>query len=419
MRETIDLEYKQGLSKTYLKTVSAFANYGTGKILFGVDDNGVSVGLSDPEDACLRIENSVNDNLSPVPRFTLDINEDDTVALTVHEGAAKPYLYHGKAYRRADSATVEVSRLEYGRLVLAGANTTFDALESSRQELSFEQLQKELSNKVGLKALDANALISLELVSSSGEYNNAAALLADTNQFVGTDMVRFGDSISKILSRRTFEGVSVLAQMEQALAVFDEYYAYEEVIGATRVRKSLIPREAFREAVANALVHRCWDVRANVKISMFADRIEIVSPGGLPDGITEKQYLGGGPSIARNPILANVFFRLGYIERFGTGIPRIIAAYAGLVESPLFDVDDSAITVTLPVENGTLVTADERVVLDVLETGLVLTRSEISNTISMSKDKTIKILNGLLSKRLIKRSGAGRSTRYSKPLSSR
>lgn len=98
MRETSNLECKRQLSKTYLKTVSAFANYGTGKIVFGVDDDGISVGLDDPDDACLRIENAINDSLNPVPHFTLEITEDDAVILTVCEGSAKPYLCHGKAY---------------------------------------------------------------------------------------------------------------------------------------------------------------------------------------------------------------------------------------------------------------------------------------------------------------------------------
>lgn len=118
--------------------------------------------------------------------------------------------------------------------------------------------------------------------------------------------------------------------------------------------------------------------------------------------------------MARNPILANVFFRLGYIERFGTGIPRIIEAYADLAETPLFDVDGLAITVTLPVENGTLVTTSERTVLNALGKGSSLTRSEISSAAGMPKGKIIKLLNGLIAKRLVERGGSGRATRYSR-----
>lgn len=413
MRETATLEFKQQLSKSYLKTVSAYANYGTGEIIFGIADDGTPVGLTDPQDTCLRIEHAINDSIDPVPRFELAIEEDArTVTLTVHEGPDKPYLFSGRAYRRADTSTVEVSRLEYGRLVLTGEHVSFDALVAKEQNLAFGHLEKELASKLGLKPLDQNSLISLELMTPSGEYCNAAALLADSNHFPGIDIARFGESINIINARHTFERMSVLEQMQRTLEVFDTYYAYEEIVGFERIAKTLIPREAFREAIANALVHRCWDVRASIKVSMFADRIEITSPGGLPAGITEELYLAGGPSVARNPILANVFFRLGHIERFGTGIPRILGEYAHETVSPSFGLCDSSITVTLPVTALENVTPDERAILDVLAKGSALTRSQISEKTQLSKSKAIRTLNALVEKGLVTKVGEGRSVRY-------
>ena len=88
-----------------------------------------------------------------------------------------------------------------------------------------------------------------------------------------------------------------------------------------------IPEAAFREAIANALIHRAWDVASQIRVSMFDDRIEIVSPGGLPSGITEEEYLSGKLSILRNRNLANVFYRLGFVEILGTGIIRIKQLY--------------------------------------------------------------------------------------------
>ena len=413
MRETTTLEFKQQLSKSYLKTVSAYANYGTGKIIFGIADDGTPVGLADPQDTCLRIEHAINDSIDPVPRFELSIEEDTrTVTLTVHEGPDKPYLFSGRAYRRADTSTVEVSRLEYGRLVLTGEHVSFDALVAKEQDLAFSHLEKELASKLGVKPLDQNSLISLELMAPSGEYCNAAALLADSNQFPGVDVARFGESTNIIHSRHAFERTSVLEQMQRTLEVFDTYYAYEEIVGFERITKTLVPREAFREAIANALVHRCWDVRANIKVGMFADRIEITSPGGLPAGITEELYLAGGPSVARNPILANVFFRLGHIERFGTGIPRILNEYAHETVSPSFALRDSSITVTLPVTVLENVTPDERAILDVLAKGSALTRSQIAEKTQLSKSKAIRTLNALIDKKLITKIGEGRSVRY-------
>jgi len=413
MRETATLEFKQQLSKSYLKTVSAYANYGTGKIIFGIADDGTPVGLADPQDTCLRIEHAINDSIDPVPRFELAIEGDTrTVTLTVHEGPDKPYLSSGRAYRRTDTSTVEVSRLEYGRLVLTGEHVSFDALVAKEQDLAFGHLEKELASKLGLKPLDQNSLISLELMTPSGEYCNAAALLADSNHFPGIDIARFGESINIINARHTFEHMSVLEQMQRTLEVFDTYYAYEEIVGFERIAKTLVPREAFREAIANALVHRCWDVRANIKVGMFADRIEITSPGGLPAGITEELYLAGGPSVARNPILANVFFRLGHIERFGTDIPRILDEYAHETVSPSFALRDSSITVMLPVTVLENVTLDEEAILAVLAKGSALTRSQISEKTQLSKSKAIRTLNALVEKGLVTKVGEGRSVRY-------
>ena len=404
MRETATLEFKQQLSKSYLKTVSAYANYGTGKIIFGIADDGTPVGLADPQDTCLRIEHAINDSIDPVPRFELAIEGDTrTVTLTVHEGPDKPYLSSGRAYRRTDTSTVEVSRLEYGRLVLTGEHVSFDALVAKEQDLAFGHLEKELASKLGLKPLDQNSLISLELMTPSGEYCNAAALLADSNHFPGIDIARFGESINIINARHTFEHMSVLEQMQRTL---------EEIVGFERIAKTLVPREAFREAIANALVHRCWDVRANIKVGMFADRIEITSPGGLPAGITEELYLAGGPSVARNPILANVFFRLGHIERFGTGIPRILDEYAHETVSPSFALRDSSITVMLPVTVLENVTLDEEAILAVLAKGSALTRSQISEKTQLSKSKAIRTLNALVEKGLVTKVGEGRSVRY-------
>lgn len=416
MRETVDLEYKQKFTKTCLKTVSAYANYGDGRVIFGIDDDGNTVGLDEsPEKVCLQIENAINDTLSPVPRFELSIDEGRRlVMLTVYEGESKPYLYSGKAYRRADSSTVEVDRPELARLILSGSHMTFDALESVRQELTFDYLEDELIRKMGITQLDENALISLELKSPQGAYNNAAALLADENQFLGIDIARFGENTNIILSRRMFEKQSVLAQLHGAMEVFDDYYTYEEIVGFERVQRESIPREAFREAIANALVHRCWDVNASINIRMFADRIEVASPGGLPDGTTEEAYLAGGVSVVRNPIVANVFFRLGYIERFGTGIPRIREAYESLDVSPQFAVRDSTVTVVLPIEASGSLSADERKVLEALPKNTVRARAEIELSSGMTKGKVLRVLGGLVEKGMIEKTGSGRSVRYSR-----
>ena len=336
VRESPTVEYKESVTPTFLKTVSAYANYGTGKIEFGVDDEGVVVGLADPVAECLRIENMINDSLDPAPRYTLEPDEKHgTVILTVYEGQDKPYRSKGKAYRRNDSATVEVDRFEYGRLTLEGSNVTFDALTSARQDLSFHTLEHKCVEHLGISELTSDILRTLRLLGKDG-YTNAAAILADKNDFPGIDCVRFGDTEDVILDREAATNVSAIEQADRAVAMFARYYRYERIEGMERVQTDRIPLEAFREAVANALVHRTWDVRANVQIALYDDRVVVTSPGSLPAGLTTEQYLYGQISVLRNPIVAEAFLKLDYIEKFGTGIARIRRAYRDSINQPIF-----------------------------------------------------------------------------------
>ncbi|GHV97386.1 hypothetical protein lacNasYZ03_16840 [Lactobacillus nasalidis] len=117
MRETKNLVFKERVSNTFLKTVSAFANYGTGEIKFGIKDDGEVVGVGDPERVCLDIENKINDSIQPNPKYDLNIDKDSQViTLKVYQGPTPPYFYKSKAYKRNDSASIEVDSVELSRL---------------------------------------------------------------------------------------------------------------------------------------------------------------------------------------------------------------------------------------------------------------------------------------------------------------
>lgn len=111
MRETKNLEFKEKLTNTFLKTVSAFANYGSGKIKFGIKDDGSIVGIKNPVEFCLNVENKINDSIKPNPDYNLEIDpKTNVVTLTVKQGINPPYLYKSKAYKRNDSASIEIDR---------------------------------------------------------------------------------------------------------------------------------------------------------------------------------------------------------------------------------------------------------------------------------------------------------------------
>ncbi len=414
MRETRILEFKETITNTFLKTVSAFSNYDGGTILFGVDDDGNIKGLPDVKQACLDIENKINDSITPQPDYTLEIqNNDQTIKLTVKSGLQKPYLYKSKAYKRNDTATIEVDTLEFSRLVLDGKNIRFEELPCKDQELSFEILHRKLKETVRIENFDKDTLKTLNLYDDVNGFNNAAGLLADKNHFPGIDIVKFGENISIIQKRSTFENISVLEVYEKAIEVFRDYYQYEVIQGADRKKMEKIPEAAFREAIANALIHRVWDVDSQIRVSMFDDRIDIVSPGGLPSGITEEEYLSGKLYVLRNRNLANVFYRLGFVEIFGTGITRIKQLYAEALIKPDFEVSENAIKIVLPIfEKNADLTEDEIVVYKLLSKTMLKPISEVAPYVPFGKSKTTKLLKEMCQKGVITVEGKGKGTKY-------
>lgn len=414
MRETRTTEFKERITNTFLKTVSAFSNYDGGEIFFGIDDNGNITGVSDVKQACLDIENKINDSITPQPDYKLELqNNDKTIKLTVKSGLQKPYLYKSKAYKRNDTATIEVDTLELSRLILEGKNISFEELPCEDQELTFDILCQKLKESIQIDTFNQDTLKTLNLYNSTIGYNNAAGILADKNHFPGIDMVKFGENISVIHKRATFDNRSVLAVYEKALEVFKDYYQYEEIEGANRKKIERIPEAAFREAIANALIHRAWDVESQIRVLMFDNRIEIISPGGLPSGITEDEYLSGKLSVLRNRNLANVFYRLGFVEIFGTGITRIKQLYEEGLRRPDFEVSENTIKMVLPVlEKNLNLTEDERKIYVILSKTMLKSISEIAPYVPFGKSKTTQLLKEMNKKGVVKIEGRGRGTKY-------
>ena len=413
MKETKTLEFKETTeTNSFLKTVSAFANYSDGKIIFGICDDGTIRGIDNPNEACLNLENKLNDSIKPIPFYTLEINDDNTITMEVKKGIYTPYFYRGKAYKRNDTATIEIDRLELNRLVLEGMNQTYEEQVSSKQDLSFLQLEKELSEKLGTDKITADILKTLGLMKHD-KYNNAAALIADRNEYPGIDIVRFGKNINELMNRSMCDNISIFQMYHHAMEFYEMYYTYEKIEGSKRVRKELIPSQAYREALANALVHRLWDINSRIRISMFEDRIEISSPGGLPSGLDEEEYLKLVKVLYQKIQQLREEFRINYIEMFGSGIKRIKAAYDDSLSTPEFRVFNNSIEVRLPVvESGITITDDEQAIIDILSTSQKLSRLQLEDKTGFTKSKTVRLLASLNNKGMVLRSGSGSNIKY-------
>lgn len=207
--------------------------------------------------------------------------------------------------------------------------------------------------------------------------------------------------------------MSILKMYDLAIQTYIDYYQYEEIDGSYRKKIELIPEEAFRESIANALIHRAWDLNAKIRISMFEDRIEIVSPGGLINGITKDEYISGMISSLRNPIISNVFFRLGIVEIFGTGILRIIHSYNESINKPIFNTSTNTIQITLPVTRSKSdLKTDNEIIYNLFKQYNELSISEILSLVPYSRSKVKDILNKLKEENIIRKTGRGRGTKY-------
>lgn len=410
------LEYKSEISKTFLKTVSAFANYRNGRIIFGVNDLGITVGLKgDLNKLALDIENSINDNIEPKPDFEISIDfQYKVIELFVFKGIFIPYTYKGIAYKRNNTSTIAVSRDEFRELFVNSSNTSFEELKSKNQNLTFSYLNSELIEKLNLNTISIDTYKTLDLYSDSNGFNNAASILADTNDFYGIDIIKFGEDIDTIFERNTIDKVSIFKQLFEAEKMFDRYYQYEKINSISRKKIELVPKKAFREAIVNALVHRIYNINSNITVYMYKDRIEITSPGGLPRDVSNKDYLYGQLSILRNPIIGNVLMRLKYIERIGSGIQRINSAYKDCIIKPQYKLFDSSITVILPISiyDRDILNENEQRILSLIKLNKEMTRQEIEEEMHMSKDKTIRLLNDLIDKHIIGKKGNIKSTKY-------
>ncbi len=422
------IEYKEKFSKSLLKTVSAFSNFHDGIIIIGISDIGQVIGVSDPYEIRLSIENTINDAIIPRPDFEVQSKtiENKTVLIfKIYKGLHTPYITEGKAYRRADNSTVPVEKHEYDALVLYGRNLSFEELEYPGSELTFRKLEELLQSKLGIRTMDEDVLKSLELINQN-KWINATALLADENNFIesGLDMVMYlDDKMTMIKDRINLKGKSLIEYFDASMNFYHKHINQGDIIrGAYRYSHEEVPQEAYREAIANAIIHRDYSRRGSNRIEIFQDRIEITSVGGLPIGISEEEFIQGTFSNVRNRIIADIFFRCRIIEKMGTGIRRIRFSYKDHYEKPIFKVYQNSIQIILPRiminnsnqvrENETDLSVVEDKLLNFLKTNDGVTRNQVEEFMNVRKTKATSLLNSLLSRELVKKTGTGKNTRY-------
>lgn len=429
--EKKNVEYKLEYSKTILKTVCAFANFHDGIIVLGIRDDGTIIGLKKIDEIKLNIENAINDSIIPKPYYEFEmrsIEELNLLIVKVYKGDHTPYTYQNKAYMRRDTSTVQVDATMNQNLILAGRNLSFEDLVSAEQNLTFDYFNFLMKKHLQITTMSDDLLRTLGLIEGN-KYNNAAMLLSDENHLKSSvvQLVAFSDTtVNRIKDKLTLDSCSLLQQFDECISFYKKHINIGEIIeSAYRKTVEDVPIIAYREAVANMLVHRDYSVEVDARIEIFSDRIEIISPGGLPIGLLSEEFIEGRISKARNRKIADVFLRLKIIEKLATGIRRIKEQYIEQDVKPQFLTSENSVVIILPfvnqvskqkkdhsfVKESTL-EGKENEIYEIINRNPMIKRLDIQRQINLEKSQTIELINKLRVSGKIIKVGNGPATGY-------
>ena len=372
--ETTEYDKKLALEakkpKSWCKSVSAFANTSGGALIFGISDDEQVVGVENPNGDAEKISEIIKTRLDPIPEFRLKFEclEDKVlIILEIFKGEETPYYYSGdgvlEAYIRVGNESVKATATELKRLVLRGRNTSYDSQISSYKvdDFAFSKLRERYKKWTG-NSFDEKNLISFGLANEQGFLTNAGALIADESPIRWSRLfcTRW-NGLNK--SGGTLDAFDDAEYSGSVLSLVDNGEAFIKRNAKLMWRKTANSREempeyverSYHEALVNALAHRDYLINGSeVHIDIYDDRLEIYSPGGMPDGsiIQDRDPLTV-PSTRRNPVLADVFNRLGYMERKGSGFGKIIGGYEFQInynasKKPSFRSDRYQFTVIMP-----------------------------------------------------------------------
>ena len=424
LKENATTELKREYTSDINKSVIAFANTNGGALYIGVANDGSVKGVDELDSTMLKVSNSIRDSIKPDVTLFVDYQQEmvdgrTVIKVTVQKGTACPYYLASKGIRpegvyvRQGSSTVPATDTAILRMIKETDGEKYEDVRSLNQELTFVDTEKEFA--IQNISFGTEQQKTLGLMNSNEIYTNLGLLLSD--QCVHTVKLAAFEGKEKAVfkDRREFSG-SLLKQLKDVYEFIDRYNRNRsEIDGLRRIDKRDYPADAVREALLNALIHRDYAFSDSTLVSIFDDRIEFVSIGGLVRGISFDDIMLG-VSVARNRNLANVFYRLALIEAYGTGMPKIIRSYVNSPVKPQIEVADNAFKISLPNTNELsekgFLNENERTMLNLLKGQDYIVRKDVETALNISQTMAGRLLKGLLDKREIRAVGGGKNTRY-------
>ena len=427
-KESIHLELKKEYVKDILKTVIAFANTSGGKIYIGIDDDGKVLGVQKLDTDILKLSNSIRDSIKPdITLFTSilveKIDGKDVIVVDVQKGASSPYYLTDKGilpsgvYVRQGASSVPATDATILKMIRDTDGDNFEELRSLNQNLDFDFLKKEFED-ANIK-LEHSQMRTFNIIDEDGLYTNLGLLLSEQCPHTIKAAVFEGSTKEIFKDRFEFSG-SLLKQMKDVYSFLNRYNrTNSEITGLKRTDTREYPEIALREALLNSIVHKEYSYSSSTLISVFDDKIEIVTIGGLTKGLSEDDIMLG-VSILRNRNLANIFYRLKLIEAYGTGIPKIIESYNEYNVKPKIEISSNAFKITLP---NTLkekssskleknLSDKEYLIVNMLKENEYIKRTDIEKNLSISSSMAIKLLRNMVDNSIIEKLGKGKNVIY-------
>ena len=392
--EATECDFKVALEvkkpKSWLKSVSAFANGIGGTLFFGIDNDRNVIGLADAQTDAETISRLIKERITPYPNFILAPereNGKDILVLSVSAGRSTPYYYKAdgitEAYIRIGNESVIAPSYVLNQLLLKGMNRTYDALlsEYDFKDYAFSKLRERYKAWTG-NSMEEKLFDSFEMRDDHGKLTNAGALLADDapikhsrlfcTRWNGLD--KSGGMVDALDSAEYSGSLIILLNEGVGFVKRNMKTRWKKTANSRIEMPDYCERSVF-EALVNALIHRDYLILGSeVHIDIYDDRLTITSPGGMTDGTRiQERDISNISSTRRNPVLADIFGRLGYMERQGSGFKKITESYRAAHNyrdelEPKFYSDASSFQVTLynlnygTDENGTV--GEEKVVLE-------------------------------------------------------
>ncbi|MGN0354089.1 MAG: RNA-binding domain-containing protein [Muricoprocola sp.] len=422
------VELKTRYVEDIRKEIIAFANSNGGTIYVGVDDNGDVVGVDDPDGVSLQISNSCRDAIKPdITMFLayeiIDVSSKKVVAVRVQRGTSRPYYLGTKGlkpsgvYIRQGNSSAPASDIAIRQMIKETDGDRFEDMRSLNQDLTFDELTKAFFLQ-GLELKNAQ-MRTLGLINSENMYTNLALLLSDQCPHIIKAATFRGSNQEEFQDRKEFSG-SLLKQLNDAYSYLDMRNQTKATFeGLYRTDSKDYSDSALREALLNAIVHRDYSFSASTLISVYENRMEIVSYGGLAGAVSLEDVLYG-LSVCRNQKLANIFYRLRLIEAYGTGLKKIRDAYNGRNGKPEFMAGPNSFKVVLPnmnmLEPVECFEYDEemkKALAFISEKGKV-SRSDIEKHLGLSTSGAIRLMRKLRDRELVMVVGKGKNVKYSR-----